>query len=150
MEYKRNDAGDFVCPHCDKVVPKEHQNTMHYHMKLHDGELPHKCSYCKSEFQHKGGLDMHKMARHPERMKSVEKLECPVDKCPYSSITKANLKIHFLRIHCKTQVNAIKEGSGSDIGCKSCKCHFKSSTAYYYHVGACIKGDAIPHFKEVV
>jgi hypothetical protein len=149
IQYTRNENGDFVCPFCAKVVPKDKQNTMHYHLKKHSGDLPHECETCGKKFAQKQSLELHIQVRHADMIdddEDIQKFECPVPGCGFSSHTFANRRIHFLRKHCSKQVEKIRDGKA----CKHCQKEFKSSSAFYYHVGSCVSGTNIPHFNDMV
>ena len=132
--YKKNADGLYVCPHCPATY--ERQNTMHYHLKKHAGMYPHKCRHCDKGFLQKQTLDLHMEAKHAEKLQPVKLHECPHADCPYESRTKANLVIHYMRIHC---VDTCKFTITKDkmTCCKSCDESFKSATAYYYHAAQC-------------
>lgn len=144
LEYQRNADGDFVCPFCGKVVPKEKQNTMHYHLKTHAGDLPHKCATCGKGYAQKQSLDLHILWNH-QKDKNI--VECPVKGCGFKATTWANRRIHFLRKHCKAEVSKI-HGDGHT--CKVCQKSFNSSTAFYYHAGDCIDGNQIQYFQGII
>ena len=129
--YQKNADGNYVCPECKAV--KQNQNTMHYHMKKHEGHLPHTCPTCKKEFLHKQTLDLHIAARHATT--EAASLKCPC--CPYKTLTKANRVIHFMRKHCEEQVEKF---STNGLTCPTCKKESNSQTAFLYHVAtSCIQ-----------
>jgi hypothetical protein len=144
IEYQRNANGDFVCQFCGKVVPKEKQNTMHYHLKKHSGDLPHECGTCGKKFAQKQSLDLHIQWNHE---KDTQIFECPVKGCGFTATTWANRRIHFLRKHCKEEINAIHDENHR---CKACHKTFNSSTAFFYHAGDCINGTQIAYFQGVI
>jgi hypothetical protein len=146
IEYQRNANGDFVCQHCGKIVPKEKQNTMHYHLKKHLNEVPHMCNTCGKCFPFKQQLLIHIHARHGHNDETTEIFECPVQGCAFRAHTWANRRIHYLRKHCINEISDIKEGNT----CKVCTKTFNSSTAFFYHVGACLDGTNIPFFQGIV
>lgn len=143
LEYQRNANGDFVCPHCGKVVPKEKQNTMHYHLKKHSGDLPHECGTCGKKFAQKQSLELHIKWNHKP---TDEILECPVAGCNFTSTSWSNRRIHFLRKHCKDHIEEIQDGHT----CKACHKTFNSSTAFFYHAADCIDGNQIPYFQGIM
>lgn len=143
LEYQRNENGDFVCPFCNKIVSKEKQNTMHYHLKKHSGNLPHECSTCGKRFAQKQSLDLHILWNHSEEK---EVFECPVAGCEFTATTWANRRIHFLRKHCKTEIKNIRDGNT----CKVCQKNFNSPTAFIYHAAECINGTQIPYFQGIM
>ena len=143
--YKKNAEGLYVCPHCPATY--ERQNSMHYHLKKHAGLYPHKCKHCAKEFLQKQTLDLHMEAKHPEKLKAVAMFVCPCADCPYESRTKANLQIHYMRIHCvaECKFTVTKEQLTQ---CNACKETFKSATAYYYHATQCTPpSPSQPHYK---
>jgi hypothetical protein len=139
--YTRNENGDFVCQHCHVIKPK--QNTMHYHLKKHAGDLPHKCKHCDQKFSQLRYLELHIAARHPETdlAKNAEMFSCPHKGCEYSSLTKANRRIHYFRVHMKDIIdkNVTKLDDGKEYTCKCCEKTLKSQTSLYYHIGDCLK-----------
>jgi hypothetical protein len=88
--------------------------------------------------------------------KNAEMFECPHKDCDYSSLTKANRRIHYFRVHMKDiidkNVTKLDEGAGYD--CKSCEKILKSQTSLYYHIGDCLQLPAtdkrIAHLKIIV
>jgi len=139
LEYTRNEKGEFVCPTC-KVI-KQKQNTMHYHMKRHEGNLPFECSHCKKQFQFQQTLDLHLQAKHRDEVPKKAMLKCPVDGCPFESLTEGNRRIHFLRKHCVEEVTKILTRKDTTYSCTSCKLTFQSSTAFHYHSASCVSLD---------
>lgn len=135
-KYLRNDDGHFVCPTCGVV--KEKQNTMYYHMKRHEKELPYSCKHCKKGFLQKQTLDLHIKSKHSGS--TSREFECPVDGCDFSSHTKGNCKTHFFRTHCAEEVDELlihnkEEGT---IQCMACDTFFNSLGLFYYHCSKCI------------
>jgi len=129
--YEKDASGNYVCPHCK--VTKKNQNTMHYHMKKHEGHLPFVCPTCKKEFLHKQTLDLHNAARHSDKEEASFKCPC----CPYKTLTKANRVIHFMRKHCEAEVAKF---STAGLTCPSCKKECNCQTAFLYHIAAnCIQ-----------
>jgi hypothetical protein len=122
--YQKNAAGEFVCGICQAT--KKNQNTMHYHLKAHEGHLPFECPTCKKEFLHAQTLAVHIAARHS---KEAAGLKCPL--CPHKTLTKANRIIHFMRKHCTEEIAALKV---SDHTCPKCTKVCNSSTAFIYHL----------------
>ena len=131
FKYQKNADDLFVCPHCNET--KKNQNTMHYHLKKHEGSLPHTCKHCSKKFLHKNMLDLHISARHPETTADNEKTNFCCNSCDYSSLTKSNRLIHFMRVHCRDITSKNKDGDS----CKVCSKEFNNSTAFYYHTVKC-------------
>jgi aspartate carbamoyltransferase regulatory subunit len=149
FEYFKNDKGEFVCPHCQKVTQNQSTMNMHYNAK-HNGDLKHQCEYCPTKFSQKSMLDLHMAARHNDilekQKKEVKKFECPCRNCDFTALTKANRRIHFARMHMKDLTESLKT---EDLSCKSCKKAFKSGTAFYYHVWGCVKpNETHPSFQN--
>ena len=134
FEYTKNEAGEYVCPHCGET--KKKQNTMHYHLKKHTGNLGYECNICKKEFLHKQALDVHK-ATHTKEKKQM--LQCDHEGCEFQAVTKANMRIHAMRIHYKKETAAILKKNGTCFGCESCSKEFASGTAFYYHAWDCLE-----------
>jgi len=134
--YTRNETGDFVCPYCEKVVPRTNASTMHYHMKRHEGNLPFKCSTCDYGCLFQRSLDLHRFAKHPqeEGRPTLQRISCP--SCPFQTLTKGNCIIHFLRKHCRSEVQEIL---GENETCLRCGIEFHSNTAFQYHASSCIR-----------
>jgi hypothetical protein len=142
LKYIKNNDGSFVCPHCDFTA--KHQSTMHYHLKNHEGALPHPCKHCKARFLQRSLLDLHIRSRHPESLEKKETFKCPCEGCKYEDIRKGNRLIHFLRVHFTKYVEMLKEVSkqnDKEITCKKCKNSFKSNTQFIYHSNKCIEPD---------
>jgi hypothetical protein len=134
LTYKKNAEGLYVCPYCPATY--ERQNSMHYHLKKHAGMYPHKCRHCDKAFLQKQTLDLHMEAKHPDKLNVVEMYACPCEDCPYESRTKANLQIHYMRIHCTDTCKfTIRKDNLTE--CKACCESFKSATAYFYHAVHC-------------
>jgi hypothetical protein len=122
--YQKDAEGLFVCSICQAT--KKNQNTMHYHMKKHEGHLPYTCGTCKKEFLHSQTLALHISARHS---KDGNQLLCPC--CPYNTLTKANRLIHFIRMHCEEEVTQF---SKNGLTCSTCHKKCNSHTAFLYHI----------------
>ena len=127
--YEKNAEGLFVCTICKET--KKNQNTMHYHMKTHEGHLPFKCQTCKEEFLHSQTLALHISARHSKN--EANYMTCP--SCPFKSLTKSNCIVHFMRRHCEEEV---KQFSKNGLTC-SCGKVCNSNTAFLYHISQCIE-----------
>jgi uncharacterized Zn finger protein (UPF0148 family) len=140
-KYIRNADGHFVCPTCGVV--KEKQNTMYYHMKSHEKEMPHKCKQCKKGFLQKQTLDLHIKSKHSKD--ADRDFECPMEDCDFTAHTKGNCRTHFFRTHCSEEINEIllHDKDEGTIECANCDKAFKSIGAFYYHCADCI-----PDFSE--
>jgi DNA-directed RNA polymerase subunit RPC12/RpoP len=140
LKYQKNASGDYVCGHCSKTC--KNQSTMHYHLKKHEGALPHACGHCNQKFLQKSLLDLHISARHQDIVKqSHDAIQCPCANCEYKDIRKGNCLIHFLRVHLKELTMDLKEKSeetGHVASCKGCNKSFKSITQFYYHASGCV------------
>jgi hypothetical protein len=133
--YNKNADGLYVCPHCN--VTKERQNTMHYHLKTHEGRLPYECKLCSKQFLQAYTLEIHNKSQHEREENCL--LRCPVGNCSFKgTVTKSNLLIHFVRKHCADSVNSILSMNDGAYQCRSCRKEMKSSTAFYYHALSCI------------
>ena len=129
--YTKNLLGNYICNICSET--REKQNTMFYHLKSHEEHLAYKCNYCKMEFKAKYSLEVHINTQHERDEKSL--CRCPIEGCKFKgSPTKSNLLIHYVRIHCKDEVNSERDG----LTCKSCNKELNSPTAFHYHVASCI------------
>ena len=129
--YQKNAEGSYVCGICQAV--KKNQNTMHYHLKTHEGHLPFECTTCKKEFLHANTLALHIAARHAKEEAAA--LKCPC--CPFKTLTKANRIIHFMRKHCAEEVTRF---STRGLTCPTCQKECNSNTAFLYHIAVnCIQ-----------
>lgn len=138
FEYIKNADNLFVCQHCG--VTKKNQNTMHYHLKTHEGKLPFECGFCKRQFLHSSTLELHKQSQHATETKRL--FHCPVADCDYEgTLTKSNLLIHFIRKHCKDEAVAAAR-AGSPTVCTHCDKECKSMTSFHYHIANCISLDS--------
>ena len=139
FSYQKNADGHFVCGICGKTAAR--QNTMHYHLKTHEGKLPYECSICKKGFLHASTLDLHKKAQHEKEMDRMFK--CPVLNCSFEgTLTKSNLLIHYVRKHCKGEaLKCMERAEDGQIRCTTCNKETKSLTAFHYHVSSCIQLD---------
>jgi len=93
FEYKKNESGLYVCGICGET--KEKQNTMHYHMKRHEGTKSHKCEHCPESFYQKIELKNHVNIVHKKQEPSIQ---CPFS-CKAAFHTKAQCSIHVARTH---------------------------------------------------
>ena len=133
--YQKNADGLYVCSLCGET--KNRQNTMHYHMKTHEGRLPYECNFCAKQFLQAYTLEIHKKTQHEREENNL--LHCPVEKCCFKgTTTKSNLLIHFTRRHCHKEVEKILQMNDDVYNCKQCGKNMKSSTAFYYHALSCI------------
>jgi uncharacterized Zn-finger protein len=148
-QYQKNVDGLYVCPSCG--VTKERQNTMHYHMKTHEGKLPFQCNHCTKSFLQAYTLEIHKKAQHDKEESRL--IKCPMEKCCFKgTVTKSNLLIHFVRKHCQPAVAKILSMNNELYHCSACNKDMKSSTAFYYHALSCIKVEdstVLKHLKEL-
>jgi uncharacterized Zn-finger protein len=134
-KYVRNSAGQYMCPHCDKVADR--QNTMYYHIKKHLGNLDYPCTVpgCTKAFIQKGALQQHVAQAHPNVIDTTnpyanQTFDCTEPGCKHTCRMKANLQIHMARKHSPW----IPIYSGT---CDGCTRPFASATAYYYHAWTC-------------
>jgi hypothetical protein len=127
-KYQKNEAGEFVCPHCGET--KARQNTMFYHLKKHTGDMKYVCSVpgCDRKFIQKSGLTQHMAQAHPS---GAPAWGCPC--CDHTCRMKANMSIHIARMHGEVPPAA----STGATECVVCEKSFASATAYYYHAVAC-------------
>lgn len=151
--YIRNEQGEFICPHCNII--KKNQNTMHYHLKKHEGDLPHECKHCKAKFLHLSILNIHLNAKHPNKDNPVVDLfTCPYEGCDYSSATKANRRIHYFRVHLKDIIGKLTDKKEDKFVCKCCNKEANSQTSLYYHIGMCVtlpdKDNRQENFTEIM
>ena len=146
--YIKNEMGLFVCPTCEAT--KKNQSTMFYHMKRHQEEFSHVCKICDKGFLQKSTLELHYQSKHPERTKKAENaFLCPHEDCEFSSLTKGNTIIHYVRVHCAEEMKRIMHQTGKMYQCRACQKEFKNSCGFMYHCkGSCLpcalaKRDAI-------
>jgi len=138
--YQKNEDGEYVCTICKAV--KKNKNTMHYHMKNHEGHLPFECTICKKEFLQSQTLAVHMAAKHSKEEAAA--LKCPC--CPYKTLTKANRVIHFIRKHCVEDIAAV----GATLTCPTCKKVSNSNTAFLYHMAtSCIKLSSLERQEQL-
>lgn len=151
LTYIKNEEGLFVCPTCN--VTKKNQSTMHYHMKKHEEQLKYICKSCKKGFLQKQPLDLHIRSKHPEIKEYEKKFSCTYDKCDFTSFTKGNCIIHYLRVHYQDEINNIMTKDDKIIICSNCDKEFNSSCAFYYHCKGCIefvKDEKYKKFEELL
>ena len=146
-QYKRNEAGEFVCPDCGKTA-KRH-NTMYYHMKSHATTMDHTCSVCSKGFIQKGGLQQHMAQAHPEIAElddsnpyAHQTTQCPC--CDQVMRIRSNLMIHVTRKHGEGWVTPPRTEMDPNTKIKRWICAkeccgkpFSSSPAFYYHAMEC-------------
>ncbi len=133
FEYLKNEDDQFVCPACGII--KDKQNTMHYHMKKCLGNC-HKCKICAAEFIQQHSLDIHMQTDHPEHATNpVQIYNCPCVGCNYTSHTKGNTRVHYIRNHCKELIEKIKTDNNH---CAACNTTFSSAPAFMYHAPYCM------------
>ena len=77
FEYKKNDDGHYVCGVCNVI--KKNQNTMHYHLKRHEGTMSYECDKCDMKFYQKYTLDTHTKLVHEKKEASIK---CPFERSP--------------------------------------------------------------------
>ena len=132
--YIRNEAGAFICPHCDKTTVR--QNTMFYHIeKNHTATKKHVCTECEKGFIQKSGLQTHMAQAHPHvhddsnpYLKSSWSCPC----CTHVCKMKANMVIHIARKHGAGWIPPYAPC------CSNCNKKTASPTAYYYHAIRCL------------
>jgi len=143
-KYTKNEAGEFVCPHCPKVCEK--QNTMFYHI-AHDHEetKPFNCKHCASGFIQRGQWLKHLAHHHPETPHPAGEVNpyvgiafhCP--SCEREPMkTKAQLIVHYIRTHCKEWIPSFTRGEP----CSECHRLFNSPGAYLHHAAECFQARA--------
>ncbi len=136
--YIKNDAGHFVCPHCNIV--KEKQNTMFYHLQTHEGKLPYECNLCKKSFVQKQELALHKLRKHAEQEEQVDRIVCPFDNCEFTDVRKGNVRVHCIRIHGREYLTDEIFGRNDDgtWSCNLCQHEAGSQAAILYHLSTCL------------
>jgi hypothetical protein len=138
--YERDEAGQYICPHCG--VKKRLPSTMNMHRRKCEGDLPHECPDANCEYKclSRQRLELHVAAKHPtmkvERI--VPLLKCPVDGCTFQTLANGNRLIHFMRKHCITEAFNILNETDNTFDCKRCRKSFQSNTAFQYHAAHCI------------
>jgi hypothetical protein len=160
IEYKRNAAGEFVCPDCGKTARRH--NTMFYHMKSHATTMDHTCSVCSKGFIQKGGLQQHMAQVHPELAEQDDSntyahqtTQCPC--CDQVMRIRSNLFIHITRKHgngwvVAPQIVADANTKKKQWVCAGTNCgrSFASSPAFYYHAMECFGKGAPTNIKEAL
>ena len=140
FDYTKNNNGEFVCPHCPQT--KKNQNTMHYHLKKHAGNLEHACKDCDAKFLHSVQLKNHILSKHTNT-DTVRKLKCPHPDCTFETLTKSNRLIHYLRKHCEEEVKNIMRMTRGDNAtsytCTVCNDVCVSNTSFCYHAKGCMQ-----------
>jgi hypothetical protein len=162
LTYIRTEQGTFICPTCGVV--KQRQNSMHYHMKKHQQDLNHTCTYCNKTFLQKQTLELHLRTKHTDRLVAgaacaaeeagagKPAYTCPISGCDYQSHTKGNCVIHCLRVHFQEEITPhLRMAENRRVYlCGHCKGEFQSTTAFYYHIKSCITFDqTTPKYQEL-
>lgn len=140
FDYQKNNDGHYVCTICSTV--KEKQNTMHYHMKKHEGKQTYECKSCDKKFYQKYALDDHTKLNHSTE--PLSEIKCPFDKCQQSFIKKEHCRIHIARNHLTKMIAPLieKKLDSKIHTCLPCKKDFNSYPAILYH--------AMDHMKDDV
>ena len=132
-QYQKNENGLYVCHICKET--REKQNTMHYHLKKHEGTMPHACSYCEKRFYQKYALEDHIKLRHV--VKTADSgIKCPFDGCTHTFQKKGECRVHIARNHIKTMIDGWihKPKDSAHYNCTVCKKECNSYTSILYHV----------------
>lgn len=133
-KYEKNDAGHYICTICGEDKGPN-QNTMHYHMKKHDGCMPHACQHCHKRFYQKYALDDHLKTRHADKPEAVANLACPFPGCSEKYHKKLHLRVHIARNHIREMVDKwITKKSEGGYSCSYCNSDHKSHPGILYHV----------------
>jgi hypothetical protein len=149
IEYVKNDSDEFVCQHKGCHFTTKQQNTMCYHMKRHNGDYKFTCKEagCNNMgFIQKSAYLHHMAAKHPLlkeiSLNADEKIKNPyTDKvytcavCNHTCRTKANILVHYGRLHSEGWIPSYNKDSPD---CPSCKKSFNSIASYLYHCTGCI------------
>ena len=137
-EYKKNNDGHYVCTVCAEV--KINQNTMHYHMKKHEGKQSYACKSCDKKFYQKYALDDHVKLTHSKD--PIVEIKCPFTDCDLSFVKKEHCRIHIARNHLKKVLEPLieKKKDSKVHCCVPCKKDFNSYPAILYH--------AMDHMKD--
>jgi Zinc finger, C2H2 type len=144
-KYVRNEAGEYLCPHCPFTAKAKNPSTMHYHLKAHSGETKYACTQCDKKFIQKSGLTQHMAQVHvddgcsgsgsgsgSDTQKKIQTCwTCKL--CQHVAKTKANMMIHIGRIHGKGWIPPLNDG------CSKCSKKFNSAGAYFYHATTCFE-----------
>lgn len=161
-KYIKNNDGNYVCPHCNKITQK--QNTMHYHIRMnHTQDLPFECKRCEEgpKFLQKSSYLHHLATIHSDDLKLKDEeiaavggtdtnryaalsFSCP--SCEHKTHTKSNILIHYARTHCKDWIPSFIK----DTACEGCDKVFKSSSAYLYHSIGCFRDQATEDQLNVI
>jgi hypothetical protein len=131
FEYKKNEAGQYVCHICGDV--KDKQNTMHYHLQRHEGTLSYECKDCDQKFFQKYALDNHIKLVHAKKEAT---LKCPFAACTEVFHKKEYLRVHIARNHISETIKPwiIKKDDSKIYTCGCCKKECKSYPSILYHV----------------
>jgi hypothetical protein len=136
IHYVKNEYGKFMCPYCDKITTN--QNTMHYHItSKHSISKKYSCTECEQQFVQKSTYLWHMAHSHPDCTSSDNpylgvSVSCPC--CSHTTKTKANMLIHYARVHCKEWIPSYNKS----VPCPGCNDYFKSASAYLYHALLCL------------
>jgi uncharacterized C2H2 Zn-finger protein len=139
FEYKKNDSGLYVCGICGET--KEKQNTMHYHMKRHEGTKSHKCEHCLESFYQKIELTNHIKIIHKKEGPSIH---CP--SCDAAFHTKAQCSIHVARLHLQDYTKKSMQPNADatkTYTCLICNKICNSHPSILYHMIVHAKTDAL-------
>lgn len=140
LKYPRNENGEYICPHCPDYKTTQ-KNTIFYHMKLHEGDFPHQCKHCDCKFNYYKPLQFHIQSKHPD---TIPTNPCPCPDCKYKGKEKRDVRVHFIRRHCKDQLSKICKSSDNGYICSKCNCEFKSKDRFCYHALDCLNKNEIP------
>jgi len=145
-DYKKNNDGHYVCTVCAEV--KVNQNTMHYHMKKHEGKQSYACKSCDKKFYQKYALDDHVKLNHSTT--PIVEIKCPFTDCELSFIKKEHCRIHIARNHLKKNLEPLieKKKDSKVHCCVACKRDFNSYPAILYHTMDHMKND--PLYKDIL
>jgi hypothetical protein len=144
FEYNKNENGLYVCKVCGAT--KEKQNTMHYHMKRHEGIKSHQCQHCTESFYQKIELTNHIKIIHNKEEPSIQ---CPFT-CNYSFHTKAQCSIHIARTHLSqySKTSMQHNTETKTYTCLLCNKIFKSHPSILYHMTFHAKSDSL--YKDIL
>lgn len=138
------------CPFCDKTATTRDRSLIKEHIRLHTGETPFKCNYCRQKFSVYGRLRDHIESQHKKKrlkcqlckrifyetdefrsheLKCVKRrtFECHLCHLPMNRLYMHSVKEH-MRIH-HTGENAI--------GCAYCSEKFVSNCRLSSHIRRC-------------